>query len=160
MSVGEIVGFLMGILVAWFAWRGFGRWCLTRIPNGTFWQWWAGAWFACFLAPVVIGRVTTESEAFGDLIVIWFVLFAAMMLVLAGWEVLADLQERRVPRAAEALQEAIQNEDGDYFTPEIREILAQRGIGFPADQDPTPYVPGRPNRDTAATYEEAKRERT
>ena len=47
----------------------------------------------------------------------------------------------------------------DYFTHEIREILAQRGIGFPEDEEPTPHVPGRPNRDTAATYEEAKSER-
>ena len=47
----------------------------------------------------------------------------------------------------------------DYFTPEIREILAQRGIGFPADEEPLPYTPGYPNRDTPATYEEAKSER-
>ena len=46
----------------------------------------------------------------------------------------------------------------DYFTPEIREILAQRAMGY-ADADPTPDVSGRPNRDTAATYEEAKSER-
>ena len=46
----------------------------------------------------------------------------------------------------------------DYFTPEIREILAQRAMGY-ADDDPTPSSPGRPNRDTAATYEEAKSER-
>ena len=44
----------------------------------------------------------------------------------------------------------------DYFTPEIREILAQRAMGY-ADTDPTPVPPGRPNRDTAATYEEANR---
>ena len=51
------------------------------------------------------------------------------------------------------------DDEPDYFTPEIREILAQRGIGFPADEEPLPYTPGYPNRDTPATYEEAKSER-
>lgn len=47
----------------------------------------------------------------------------------------------------------------DYFTPEIREILAQRAMGY-ADADPTPPdPPGCPNRDTAASYEAARRER-
>ena len=36
--------------------------------------------------------------------------------------------------------------------------IAQRAMGY-ADTDPTPVPPGRPNRDTAATYEEAKSER-
>ncbi len=47
----------------------------------------------------------------------------------------------------------------DYFTPEIQEILAQRAMGY-AVRDPTPPdPPGYPNRDTAASYEAARRER-
>lgn len=56
-------------------------------------------------------------------------------------------------------EDSVDSDEDYYFTPEIREILAQRGIGFPADEEPTPYVPGPPNRDTVAAYEAARRER-
>ena len=72
---------------------------------------------------------------------------------------LAENLREAMDAAAQIIADHVDVMDADdYFTPEIREILAQRAMGY-ADVDPTPVPPDRPNRDTTATYEEAKRER-
>ena len=142
MGIGGAVIFLLGIGVSWFAWRGFGFWCLTRIPHRTFWHWWNSAWLVFFVVPLVLMVLVGEVA---DLVISlgWMFAVAVVALVTSVWQLrlLRKLARFRrevattfgkesadaLTRLDEIVMEAATPNPDEVFAAELSEIFAQRG---------------------------------
>lgn len=136
MSGGGLATFILGLLVAGVAWRGFGLWCLTRIPYGTVRRWWASAWVVFFLVPIVLMALLGEGA---DLVisVVWMLAVAGVAAVVSAWElrlafklwrIRKDFAERFGDEALEEIDKVstlIMLNAQDEFSPGILEVLAQ-----------------------------------
>ena len=95
MSVGGLLIFVLGLVVSGVAWRGFGLWCLTRIPYGTVRRWWMSAWAVFFLVPIVLMALLGEGA---DLVisVVWVLAVSGVATVVSGWELRLAFKLRRI----------------------------------------------------------------